>query len=103
MSRTKVWTACLGPQLSLYIDAFLEQDAFQEGVLVTEHQTFISGMAMSCLQVVKIRLMNADGLLQLLDVLCPAFTESCLSLAVTLLPLLWSSIDLPMVLVIVLL
>jgi hypothetical protein len=47
---------------------------------------------MGGLQVVKVRFMNPDGLLQLLDILRPALSESRLGLAVPLLPLLGSGI-----------
>jgi hypothetical protein len=63
MGRAKVGTACFGPQFGLHINLLLQQNAFQEGVLVTEHETFISRVAMGRLQVVKVCLMHADSLL----------------------------------------
>jgi hypothetical protein len=72
----------------------LKKDALQEGVLVAQHQALVGGGAMSSLEAVKVRLMDADGLLELLDVLGAALAEGRLGLAVTLLPLLRGSIDL---------
>jgi hypothetical protein len=63
MGRAEVGTARLGPQFGLHINLLLQQDAFQEGVLVTEHETLISCVTMSRLQVVKVGLMHADSLL----------------------------------------
>jgi hypothetical protein len=40
---------------------------------------------MGRLQIMEVVLMNADGFLQLFDILCPTFSESCLRLAVALL------------------
>lgn len=94
MSWTKGWAACFGAQLSLDINPFLEEDTFQKRVLVTQHQALVRSMAVGRLQVVEILLMDTDRLLQLLDVLCSPFTESCLSLAVTLFALFRSRIDL---------
>jgi hypothetical protein len=49
---------------------------------------------MGGLEVVKVGLMDTDGLLELLDVLSPALSEGGLSLPVPLLALLGRSIDL---------
>jgi hypothetical protein len=73
---------------------FLQQDAFQKRVFVTQHQTLVGGMAMGSLKVGQILLMSPDGFLELLDVLGPALSESRLSLTVPLFSLLGSCIDL---------
>jgi hypothetical protein len=76
------------------VGTFLKQDPFQERILVSQHETLVSCTPMGGLQVVKIGLMHPDGLFQLLDVLRSAFSKRSLSLAVTLLPLFGSGIDL---------
>ncbi len=92
--RSESWAASLCLQFGVDIDALFEQDAFKQGVLVAEHETLISSVAVSCLEIVQIGLMNTDGLFQLLDVLGAAFTERSLSLPVSLLTLLRRSVDL---------
>mgnify|MGYP005989002645 FL=1 len=77
--------ASLGLELSVYVDALLEQDSLEERVLVAEHQTLISGCAVSSLEVVEVGFMAEDGLFQLLDVLRASLTESSLGLSVSLL------------------
>jgi hypothetical protein len=77
------------------IITFLQQDTFQQRVLVPQHQTFVGGMAMSSLKIGQVLLVSPDGLLQLFDVLSPAFSEGSLSLPVSLLSLLRCCIDLP--------
>lgn len=73
---------------------FLEKDPFKERVLVAKHQALICSAAVSSLQAVEVRLMDADGLLQLLNVFGATLTEGCLGLTVALLALLGSGIDL---------
>lgn len=94
MGRAQVRAASFGAELGLNVDALLEQDALEERVLVAKHQTFISSSTVSSLQVVEVRLMDANGLLELLDVLSTALTEGGLRLSVTLLAFLRSGIDL---------
>lgn len=72
----------------------LQKDTLQEGVLVAQHQALVGGGAMSSLKAVEVGLMDADGLLELLDVLGAALAEGSLGLAVALLPFLRGSIDL---------
>ena len=73
---------------------FLKEDPLQKRILVTQHQTFVSGMPMGSLKISKVLLVGADSIFKLLDVLSPAFTESSLSLTVPLLPFLGGGIDL---------
>lgn len=73
---------------------FLEQDPLEQRVLVSEHQALVGGIAVTILQVLQRLLMMLDGALQLLDVLCAALTESGLGLAIALLALFGSGIDL---------
>jgi hypothetical protein len=71
-----------------------QEDAFQQGVLIAQHQALVSRVAMSSLEIGQVLLVGADGFFQLLDVLGPPLTESGLGLAVSLLPFLRRSIDL---------
>ena len=73
---------------------FLEKDPFKERILVAKHQTLICSAPVSSLQAVEVRLMDADGLLQLFNVFGATLTEGCLGLTVALLALLGSGIDL---------
>lgn len=84
----------LGLQLSLDIDALLEENALKQRVLVSQHQTLVRSGAVGSVQVGQRLFLNADSLLKLFDVLGPALAESCLSLAVALLALLCGRIDL---------
>jgi hypothetical protein len=94
VSRAQVRAARLGSKFGLHINALLKKYALQERVLVAKHQTFIGSCPVGTLQVVQIRLMDADGLLELFDVLSTTLTESGLRLTIALLALLRSSIDL---------
>ena len=71
---------------------FLQKNALQKRVLVTEHQAFIRCGAMGSLQIVQIRLMDTNRLLELFYVLRAALAEGSLSLPVPLLAFLGSSI-----------
>jgi hypothetical protein len=51
MSRPKIWAAGFRTKFGLHIDAFFQEDAFQQRVFVTQHEAFIGGMAMSSLEV----------------------------------------------------
>lgn len=73
---------------------FLEEDALQQRVLITKHQALVGCGAVCRLQVVQIGLVDADGLLELLDVLRPTFPECGLRLAIALLAFLRRCIDL---------
>jgi hypothetical protein len=46
----------------LNVNTFLEEYAFQERVLVTQHQTFVGSVAMRRLQIMEVLLMNSDRL-----------------------------------------
>lgn len=63
MRRAKVGTARLRLQFGLHINLLLEQDAFQERVLIAEHKTFVSCVPMGRLKVVKVCLVHANSLL----------------------------------------
>lgn len=93
MSWTKVWTASLGAKLSLHINTFFKENALEQRVLVTQHQALISRVPVGRLKVGEVLLMGANGLLQLLDVLGSPFSESRLSLPVSLLPFFRGRID----------
>lgn len=84
----------LGLELSLHIDALLEEYALKQGVLVSQHEAFVRGGAMGCIQIGQCLLLDTNGLFKLLDVLGSPLPESCLSLAVSLLPLLCGRVDL---------
>lgn len=73
---------------------FFEQDTFEQGVLVAQHQAFISGATMILLKGLQGVFIALNGGLELADVLCATLTEGSLGLAVALLPLLRGSIDL---------
>lgn len=88
VSWAKGRAASLGLEFGVDIDALFQENAFQEGVFVAKHKALVGGSAVCGLKVVKVRLMDTDSLFQLLDVLCAAFTESGLCLAVSLLTLL---------------
>jgi hypothetical protein len=88
MSWTKIRTACFGAKLSLYINTFFEENALKKRVLIPEHETLVGGRPMGGLKALKIPFVDADGLLELLDVFGPAFSEGSLGLPVSLLPLL---------------
>lgn len=97
MRRAKGWATGLGLQFGLDVDALLKKDPLQERVFVAEHQALVSSRAVGGLQVVKVGLMDADSLFQLLDVLSASLAESSLSLSVSLLALFRGSIDLHMI------
>lgn len=84
----------LGLKLSLHVDALLEEDALQQGVLVSQHETLVRSRAMSGIEVGECLLLHTYGLLELLDVLGASLTESSLRLPISLLPLLRRRIDL---------
>ena len=67
---------------------FLFQDTLKQRILVSQHQTLICSISVALLQRLKRVLVVLDSLLQLFDVLCSSFAESCLSLSVALLPFL---------------
>lgn len=94
MGRPQVGTARLGAKFGLDIDALFKENTLEEGVLVPQHQTFVGGGAVGRLEVVEVGLMDANGLLELLDVLSAALSESGLGLSVSLFALLRSSVDL---------
>ena len=64
---------------------FLKKNSLEERVFVSQHQTLISGSAMSCLKVLQVAFMSTDRFFELLDILGSAFTKGCLSLPVSLL------------------
>lgn len=66
---------------------FLQKNPLQQRVLIPQHQTFISSTSMRGLQVMQVRLMHANSILELLDILCSALSERSLSLSVSLLAL----------------
>lgn len=94
MSRAQVGAASLGSKLGLDIDTLLEEDTFQERVLVSEHQTLIGGGAVSRLEVVEVGLMDTDGLFELLYVFGTTLSEGGLSLPVPLFAFLGRGVDL---------
>lgn len=93
MSRAQVGAASLGSKLGLDIDAFLEEDTFQERVFVSEHQTLIGGGAVSRLEVVEVGLMDTDGLFELLYIFGTTLSEGGLGLPVALLAFLGRGVD----------
>ena len=72
----------------------LQEDTLKKGVLVAQHQALVSGSAVGRLEALQVALMDADGLLELLDVLGATLAEGSLGLAVALLALLRGRIDL---------
>ena len=92
MSWTKIGTACLGTELGLNINAFLEQYSFKERILVAKHQTLVCCMSVSSLEIGQVLLMGTNSFLELLDVLGPPLSECRLCLAVSLLSLFRCSI-----------
>lgn len=97
MSGTKVGTPMLGLKFGLYIDPLLEENALQQRVFVSQHETLICCCTMSRIEVGQGLLLDADGLLELLDILCTSLSESSLCLPIPLLPLLCGRIDLAIV------
>jgi len=93
MCRAEIWAASFGTKFGLYIDAFFKEDAFQQRVLVAQHETLIGGMTMSSLEIGQVLLVGSDGLLELLNVLCPTLPEGRLCLAISLLPLFRGCVD----------
>jgi hypothetical protein len=71
---------------------FLQQYPLQKGILISQHEALIRRTPMGRLEIMKVGLMNSNGLLQLLDVFRPALSKGCLGLTVSLLPLLGGSI-----------
>jgi hypothetical protein len=71
---------------------FLQQDPFQERILVSQHKTFVGSTPMGSLQIMNFGFLDSNFFLELLDVLCPALSESCLGLTIALLAFLGSSI-----------
>jgi hypothetical protein len=74
------------------VDAFFQQDSFQERVLVPQHEAFICGSPVTLLQALQGLFMVLDRCFEMLDILRPPLSESCLSLAVPLLAFLGSGI-----------
>jgi hypothetical protein len=66
----------------------LQQDSLKKRILVTEHETFVSGTTVTLLQGLQRVFMVLDGGLELLDVLGAPLSERSLSLPVSLLALL---------------
>lgn len=87
------WTARLHRQLGLNVDALLKKYPFKQGVLVSEHQTFVGRRAMTLLESRQRLLILLDRRLKLLDVLGPALSEGSLRLSVALLTLFRRSVD----------
>lgn len=83
-NRTEVWTA-FKAEFSLDIDTFLKEDALEQRILVSKHQTLVSRRAVALLQVGQGLLMLLDGRLKLFDVLRSSFPKCRLCLAVPLL------------------
>lgn len=73
---------------------FLQQDALEQRVFISQHKTFISGATMVLLQGLQGLLVMLDGTLQLLDVLGATLAEGGLGLPVPLLALFRGGIDL---------
>lgn len=84
----------LGLKLSLYVNALFEEYALEQRVLISQHQTLVRGGTMSSIQISQRLLLDTDSLFKLLDVLGSPLSKRCLSLAVSLLPLLCGRIDL---------
>jgi len=80
-------------KLCLYIDSFFEQDAFEQRVLVAQHQALVGSAPMGRLKVVQVGLVDSDGLFELLDILCAPLSERRLRLPIPLLTLLGSGVD----------
>lgn len=93
MSGRQVGTAGFGLKLCLNIDALLKENALEERVLVSEHQAFFGGGAVRRLKVVQVGLMDANGLLELLDIFGASFAKGGLGLSVALFALLRGCID----------
>lgn len=72
----------------------LKKYPFKQGVLVSEHQTFVGRRAMTLLESRQRLLILLDRRLKLLDVLGPALSEGSLRLSVALLTLFRRSVDL---------
>ena len=73
---------------------FFEQDAFEQRVLVAQHQALVGSAPMGRLKVVQVGLVDSDGLFELLDILCAPLSERRLRLPIPLLTLLGSGVDL---------
>jgi hypothetical protein len=97
MSRSQVGATSFCAKLSLDIDSLLEKNTLKERILVSKHQTLIGSSAVSRLEVMEVRLMDANGLFELLYIFSSTFSESSLSLSVPLLSLFGSRIDLNIV------
>lgn len=89
-----------GLEFRLYIDALLEENALQQGVLVSQHEALVCCCAMGRIEIVQGLFLDTNCLFQLLDVLCAPFSECGLRLSVPLLPLLCGCVDLLCVLAI---
>lgn len=77
------------PRLTL-----LQQNPFQQRILVSQHETLVSSGAMALLQTLKLFFMVFDRGLQLFDILRPPLSEGRLCLAVPLFSLFRCGIDL---------
>lgn len=84
----------LETQFSLDVDAFLEQDALEQRVLVAQHQTFVGGATVTLLEALKLFFITLDGSLELANVFSTALTKGGLRLSVALFALFGSSINL---------
>ena len=85
------WLGCFSrelPDLTFMAHTFLEQDAFEQRVLVTKHETLVRCRAMALLQSRQLLLILLDGRFQLLDVLSPTLSERRLRLSIALFALL---------------
>lgn len=63
---------------------FFQEDAFEKGIFISQHQAFVGGCSMTLLQVLQRLFMVLDGLLQLLNVFGPPFSEGGLCLSISL-------------------
>jgi hypothetical protein len=73
---------------------FLQENSFQQRVLVAQHQTFVGSGTVALLEVLEVLLMLLNRRFKLLDVFGPSFTKRCLRLAVPLLSFFRGGIDL---------
>lgn len=76
------------------IRTFLKKDALEEGVLIPQHQTFLSCRAVALLERRERVLILLDGRLELFNVLGASFTKSSLGLTIALLAFFRGGVDL---------
>jgi hypothetical protein len=75
-----------------FLATFLQQDPFEERIIVSQHEAFIHSTPMGSLQFMEVGFMNSNGFFKLLQIHFPTFSEKPLGLTMVFIAFLGSSI-----------